>query len=80
MKRYLYLDIDSVLALSDAKYIQTDFDNFYEFDLNCINVLNNIIKYFDHFIDVIISSDWKYHHNLSQLTQIFNFYNILNLL
>ena len=72
MKRFLFLDIDGVLATShqfhtNRKKWHETYD-CYRFDEKCVKVFNKIIEEIDPII--ILSSDWKDHYTIEQMNDI----------
>jgi hypothetical protein len=73
--RYLFLDIDGVLATttqyySNKKKWHPAYD-CYRFDEKCVKVFNEILSEFNDII-IILSSDWKLHYDLKEMNDIFN--------
>lgn len=78
MKKYIFLDIDGVLATTNQyrtnKKTWHPTLDCYRFDEKCVKVFNEIIKKTDPII--ILSSDWKYHYTIDQMNEIFEWNNI----
>ena len=74
-KLYLFLDIDGVIATSKQFDMNTSAASFiseynvYPFDPGCVKILNEILEKFD--IDIILHTDWIYHFDLQDMTDIF---------
>jgi hypothetical protein len=76
MKIFLYTDIDGVLSPSiDKFHINSKWGWIYNFDSKTVKIYNEILSSFD--CEIIISSDWKYHHSLSDLGEIFEYYGVI---
>ena len=77
-KNVLFIDIDDVLALvkqfhSNKKKWHPVYD-VYRFDTKCVNVFNEICETVNPII--VLSSDWKYHYNLHNINEIFQWNGI----
>jgi hypothetical protein len=77
--RYIFLDIDGVLATDTQYNINpkkwNEYYNRYYFDYKCVKVFNQILSQFDN-IKIVISSDWKDHYSLTELRNILKLNNI----
>ena len=70
MKPILFLDIDGVMAVFyDNKTINYKNSMMCLFKDTCVTSLNYIIEKTN--CDIVISSDWRHHYNLSELCEIF---------
>ena len=72
--RYLFLDIDGVLATTNQYYSNKKkwhpaYD-CYRFDEKCVKVFNEILSEFNDIL-IILSSDWKLHYDLKEMNDIF---------
>ena len=68
--KYLFLDIDSVLVVSEQYFGKYHKEyNAHPFDHKCVKVLNEIIERTNPII--ILSSDWKLCFTIYQLNKIF---------
>lgn len=80
MKKWIFLDIDGVLATN--REFMRNTKNFhmsnkwaielgvpYPFNKKCVEIFNEILDATD--AEIILSSDWKFHWNLEQLDRIF---------
>ena len=75
MKKYLYLDIDGVLAVGyTSKTKETPWGNIYKWDAKCVKILNDIIK--ETGADIIVSSDWKNSFMFYELVEIFKWQGV----
>ena len=73
---HIFLDIDGVLATSHqygSKKLHPKY-NCYPFDKKCVIVFNEIIEKIKP--EIILSSDWKFHYNIEQMNEIFNWNGI----
>ena len=71
MKKYIFLDIDGVLATTRqfySKKLHKEW-NTYGFDKKCVRILNEILD--ETKAIIILSSDWKYHYDLETMNDIF---------
>lgn len=71
-KPIIFLDFDGVMVTTRQYYMKKRhpiFNTVYPFDPKCVKVLNSIIEITNPII--ICSSDWKYHFNIEQLNEIF---------
>jgi hypothetical protein len=82
MSKIIFLDIDGVLSTHkqymmnrkkfwDKNDIAKDLRIPYPFDPKCVKIFNEILDSTG--ADIVLSSDWKYHWNLSDLDTIFKF-------
>jgi hypothetical protein len=69
MKKFLYLDIDGVLAVGYNNPKTTMWGNIEKWNAKCVKVLNEILTITD--ADIVVSSDWKHHFDLDTLAEIF---------
>jgi len=78
--KVLFLDHDGVICLSsefgsrfkNSEGLDSMFDRF---NNKAIKVLNDIIRETD--CEIVVSSDWKYHSNFSQLQELYKIRGIL---
>jgi hypothetical protein len=79
---YIFLDIDGVLATSKeydrnrhkfwSKYdLASNLKIPYPFNPECVKIFNEILSEVE--CEIILSSDWRLHWNLTELKQIFEF-------
>ena len=76
--KYIFLDIDGVLATDDC-YRKPEFkidfvDMPYPWDEIATQSLARIIEQTD--CKIVISSDWRLHYNTNELSAVFKHYNI----
>lgn len=75
MKRYIFLDIDGVLATTRQFYSKNFNEwNTYNFDKKCVKVLNEILD--ETKAIIILSSDWKYNYDFETMNEIFGWNGI----
>jgi len=78
--KYIFLDIDGVLATDNEMYMNAkkfqskhdwakELNVLYPFNKDCVNILNEILELSD--AEIILSSDWKLFWDLSKLKVIF---------
>lgn len=71
--KIIFLDIDGILALAFGSMKTDNKWDAYPFDKKAVKVLNKILKETD--AEIVLSSDWKHHYSLKQLTEIFLEFN-----
>jgi hypothetical protein len=78
--KYLFLDIDGVLTTANQFNMKKRHPKYdcYPFDKKCIKILNEIIEVADPIL--ILSSDWKYHYNKTEINEIFEWNGIIKLI
>ena len=75
-KPVLFLDIDGVIALDSEFGMRRDNEwKVYPFNKKAVSVLNDIIKETD--CDIILSSDWRLHFDLTEIDKIFKWNNVI---
>lgn len=68
--KIIFIDIDGVLATAPCWNMSQDNKwNAYPFDKKAVKVLNEILK--ETGAEMVLSSDWKYHYTMKQITEIF---------
>ena len=81
--KVIFLDHDGVICLSNnwgsrfKKKPGDPFANFDNFDKKAIKVLNEILLDTD--AEIVISSDWKYHHTLEEMRNFYAHQGIIKL-
>jgi len=70
---YLFIDLDDVMVTTNQYFMNKKrwhpkYD-CYPFDKKCVKILNDVCEMFNPIL--ILSSDWKYHYNLEQINEIF---------
>lgn len=72
--KIIFIDIDGVLATSQCWNMSQDNKwNAYPFDKKAVIVLNEILN--ETGAEMVLSSDWKYHYTMKQMTEIFTEFN-----
>jgi len=72
MKKILFLDHDGVICLPKqygSRYTPKADSDFDFFDSKAVKVLNEIIQATD--CDIVVSSDWRYHTELSDMQTLY---------
>jgi len=78
MKIFIYLDIDGVICLgSEINPKLTKWGYVHRFNPKAVIVLNDILQQTN--ADIIISSDWRHHHSLTDLQEIFEWQKVIKL-
>ena len=68
--KIIFIDIDGVLATAPCWNMSQDNKwNAYPFDKKAVKVLNEILK--ETGAEMVLSSDWRYHYTMKQITEIF---------
>ena len=71
VKRYIFLDIDGVLATSAQFWSKKrhEVHDCYRFDAKCVKIFNEILEKTKAII--VLSSDWKDHYEIEAMNNIF---------
>ena len=56
--KYIFLDIDGVLVKEDPPEAETDFKEETQFDSECLQTLEHVLRQFKHYY-IVISSSWR---------------------
>ena len=68
--KIIFIDIDGVLATAPCWHMSQDNKwGAYPFDKKAVKVLNEILK--ETGAEMVLSSDWKHHYTMKQITEIF---------
>lgn len=72
MNKVIFLDIDGVIATSPCWFMKKkpELLDSYPFDRKAVKVLNDILMKTG--AEIVLSSDWKLHHDLKELKIIFD--------
>lgn len=76
--KIIYVDIDGPLATDDsAKIVEKTkwHPKLYRMDSKCVTVLNEIIT--ETGCELVVSSDWRVHFNLTELGEIFEWNGVI---
>jgi len=71
----IILDIDGVLAVGRIKYQDTKWGRVYRFDKKAVKLFNEVLEVTG--AEIVLSSDWKKHHTLQEMREIFEWNGII---
>lgn len=73
--KYIFLDIDGVLAVGWIKYQETKWGRIYRFDKKAVALFNQLLE--ETGAEIILSSDWKKQHSLQDMREIFEWNGVI---
>lgn len=75
--KVIFLDIDGVLAPEANSRLEQHPEFSYPFDMECVNVLNDVIRTTE--AEIVLTSDWRvnFENNLSELNRLFKYNSLI---
>jgi len=67
--KVIFTDIDGVLAVGRIVRKETKWGNLYRFDSKAVKLFNEVLDTTG--AEIVLSSDWKKHHTLEDMREIF---------